>query len=156
VFRFLREISGCLLISTLLIPKERNNQTIEAVEGLCARAIQSKFLEHDIEALISFTIGRADFHRRRLDAYSKWKYHLSDQTNYIRICVIILFFYEFVVVAGGNENAEQVKSLIDMVANVLHHGIDTTKKGGISCFNCALQLKLNFDFTVCCSACQNR
>ncbi|EHS64663.1 uncharacterized protein PGTG_21014 [Puccinia graminis f. sp. tritici CRL 75-36-700-3] len=80
---------------------ERNNQTIEAVEGLCARAIQSKFLEHDIEALISFTIGRADFHRRRLDAY---------------------------IVAGGNENAEQVKSLIDMVANVLHHGIDTTKK----------------------------
>ncbi|OAV99972.1 hypothetical protein PTTG_09000 [Puccinia triticina 1-1 BBBD Race 1] len=80
---------------------ERNNQTFEAVEGLCTRAIQSKFLEHDIEALVGFTIGRADYHRRRLDAY---------------------------IVAGGAENEEQVKSLIDMVANVLHHGIDTTKK----------------------------
>jgi len=80
---------------------ERNSQTIEAIEQLCARAIQSKFLEHDVEALVTFTIGRADFHRRRLDAY---------------------------ILAGGTENAEQVKSLIDMVANVLNHGIDTTKK----------------------------
>ncbi|KNZ44313.1 hypothetical protein VP01_929g5 [Puccinia sorghi] len=80
---------------------ERKSQTIEAIEQLCARAIQSKFLEHDIEALVTFTIGRADFHRRRLDAY---------------------------ILAGGTENAEQVKSLIDMVANVLNHGIDTTKK----------------------------
>ncbi|KAI7946357.1 hypothetical protein MJO29_010884 [Puccinia striiformis f. sp. tritici] len=80
---------------------ERNSQTIEAVEGLCTRAIQSKFLEHDVEALVTFTIGRADFHRRRLDAY---------------------------ITAGGTENAEQVQLLIDMVATVLHQGIETTKK----------------------------
>ncbi|KNE89422.1 hypothetical protein PSTG_17121 [Puccinia striiformis f. sp. tritici PST-78] len=80
---------------------ERNSQTVEAVEGLCIRAIQSKFLEHDVEALVTFTIGRADFHRRRLDAY---------------------------IIAGGTENAEQVQLLIDMVATVLHQGIETTKK----------------------------
>ncbi|PLW29174.1 hypothetical protein PCASD_10935 [Puccinia coronata f. sp. avenae] len=80
---------------------ERNSQTIEAVEELSSRAIQSKFLENDIEALVTFTIGRADFHRRRLDAY---------------------------ILAGGTENAEQVGSLIDMVAKVLNQGIDTAKK----------------------------
>jgi hypothetical protein len=61
------------------LSQERNSQTIEAVEELSSRAIQSKFLENDIEALVTFTIGRADFHRRRLDAYSKATYYSSPQ-----------------------------------------------------------------------------
>lgn len=80
---------------------ERNNQTAEAIEELCARGLNSKFLEHDVEAWVTFTIGRADFHRRRLDAY---------------------------IAAGGGESKEQVQSLIQTVGNVLQEGIDKTKK----------------------------
>ncbi|MBW0463715.1 hypothetical protein O181_003430 [Austropuccinia psidii MF-1] len=80
---------------------ERSSQSVETVEDFCARAIQSKFLEHDVEAVVAFTIGRADFHRRRLDAY---------------------------IAAGGAENTEQVAELVGMVSKALLHGIDVLKK----------------------------
>ncbi|KAI8449375.1 hypothetical protein BY996DRAFT_6432850 [Phakopsora pachyrhizi] len=80
---------------------ERNGQSIEVVEDLCSRAINSKFLEHDAEALVAFTIGRADFHRRRLDAY---------------------------ISAGGFENLEQVLALVEGVAKPLLNGIEKLKK----------------------------
>lgn len=80
---------------------ERNGQTAESVEELCEKAITSKFLEQDVEAIVAFSIGRADFHRRRLDAY------LS---------------------AGGADNVEQVDALMQATVKALNYGIDHVKK----------------------------
>ncbi|KAH9820103.1 hypothetical protein DFH28DRAFT_1052402 [Melampsora americana] len=80
---------------------ERNGQTAESVEELCERAINSKFLEKDVEAIIAFSIGRADFHRRRLDAY---------------------------LAAGGADNVEQVDALMQATVKALNYGIDHVKK----------------------------
>ncbi|KAG0143594.1 hypothetical protein CROQUDRAFT_109080 [Cronartium quercuum f. sp. fusiforme G11] len=87
--------------ATVIRTFERNGQTAENVEELCARAINSKFLEQDVEAIVSFSIGRADFHRRRLDAY---------------------------LAAGGEEDGEQVDALLESVVNALNYGIEQVKK----------------------------
>ncbi|EGG01898.1 uncharacterized protein MELLADRAFT_91734 [Melampsora larici-populina 98AG31] len=81
--------------------QERNGQTAESVEELCDKAINSKFLEQDVEAIVAFSIGRADFHRRRLDAY---------------------------LAAGGVDNVEQVDALMQATVKALNYGIDHVKK----------------------------
>lgn len=102
------------------VQQEHRHRPAEEVEALCEKAIETGLLDKNVEGLVAWAIGRAGYHRRRLDALGEHWTHPAFRFGNLLICGMS-------VVAG--EDDPEIPSLVKGLEQVLADGIERVRKG---------------------------